>query len=380
MHEGPQISKLDKNVCDECVVDSTLAGLVKINLSSKSCDYCGEESQDSFIAASFNIVMLRIYESVTKEFSDAQDVDMPWVEKSWLEDQLYIQEVLMYFDPGWDRQLSEDITDCFDPNIYWVKHSGGDWSIDDPSDALIYGWDSFKEQVLTKTRYLFLAEPEDEFSSGRPDYIPIASMLDALGNTCVKEKLVGFVPAGTEFYRVRHASKKDKFTSFSEMGVPPVGETSAGRMNPAGISYLYLAYKKETAEKEVLDCSKRWFTAKYQTKLEIPIIDFSILPEIPSVFEPDLYESRHNRYYLQAFIGELIAPVSKDGKEHIDYVPTQIVSEYFRYRFKTEKGEGILGIKYPSVKDKEGMNLAIFSSSNEELEEIFELQLIEECC
>ena len=380
MHEGPQISELDKNVCGDCVVDDALTALVNENLVSKSCDYCGEESSDSFIAAPFDVVMSRIYDSVTKEFSDAQDVDMPWVEKGWLVDQLYIQEVLMNFDPGWDAQFCEDVTDCFDPNTYWVKHSDGDWSISDPSDTLMYGWDSFKNQVLTKTRYLFLAEPEDEFSSGRPDYIPIASMLDALGNTCIKENLVTNVPAGTEFYRVRHASRKGSFTTFSEMGVPPIGVASAGRMNPAGISYLYLAYRKDTAEKEVLEWSKRWFTAKYRSKVDISIIDFSVLPNVPSIFEPDLYESRHNRYFLHAFINDLIAPVSKDGREHVDYVPTQIVSEYFRYKFKTESGEGIKGVKYQSVKDDGGKNLAVFSSSNEELEEFFELLQIEECC
>jgi hypothetical protein len=380
MNEGPQISEMDKNVCEECVVDNALVKLVNENLSSKSCDYCDEVNEDSFIAAPFNIVMHRIHESVTKEFSDAQDVNMPWVEKGWLSKQLYIQEVVMNFDPGWGAQFCVDVTDCFDPNIYWVKHSDGDWSIDDPSDTLIYGWDSFKNQVMTKTRYLFLAEPEDEFSSGRPDYIPIASMLDALGNTCIKEKLVTIVPAGTEFYRVRHASKSDSFTTFSEMGVPPTGVASAGRMNPAGISYLYLAYRKDTAETEVLECSKRWFTAKYRSKVDILIIDFSTLPDVPSIFEPDLYVSRHNRYFLHKFINDLVAPVSKDGREHVDYVPTQIVSEYFRYKFKSEKGSGIKGIKYPSVKDSGGTNLAVFSSNNDELEGVFELLQIEEYC
>ncbi|MGB1239679.1 MAG: RES family NAD+ phosphorylase, partial [Pseudomonadales bacterium] len=193
------------------------------------------------------------------------------------------------------------------------------------------------------------------------------------------EKMVTVISAGTEFYRVRHASPKEQFSTFSEMGVPPVGNASAGRMNPAGISYLYVAYQKETAEKEVLEWSKRWFTAKYKTKVDIPIIDFSVAPSIPSIFEPELYKSRHNSYFLNAFIKDLIAPVSKDGKEHVDYVPTQIVSEYFRYRFKDENGNGVMGLKYPSVKDKNGTNIAVFSSNNEDLEEMFELLEIQEC-
>jgi hypothetical protein len=379
MNEGPQLSELDKNVCSECVVDSALQYLVQEKLTSGLCDYCGDENDESLIAAPFNAVMLRIYESVSKEFSDAQDVNMPWVEKEWLTAQTYIQEILMEFDPGWDSKFSEDVTDCFDPSTYWVRHSDGDWSISDPSDTLMYGWESFKNQVLTKTRYLFLAEPEDEFSAGRTDYIPIASMLDALGNTCIKENMVMVIPSGTEFYRVRHASKKEHFSTFSEMGVPPVGVASAGRMNPAGISYLYLAYQKETAEKEVLEWSKRWFIAKYRTRVDIPIIDFSVATSIPSIFEPELYESRHNRYFLHEFIKDLIAPVSKDGKEHVDYVPTQIVSEYFRYKFKDERSNGVMGLKYPSVKDDAGTNIAIFSSNNEDLEEMLELIEIQEC-
>ncbi len=378
MNEGPHISKLDKNICADCVIDIALKLVVNKHLSSKVCDYCEERNEETLIASKFDVVMKRIYESVTKEYSDAQDVDIPWVDHEWLVDQLYIQEILEDFDPGWDGQFLEDVADCFEPNIHWVKHSGGDWTIDDPSKTLMYGWQSFKDQVLTKTRYLFLAEPEDEYSSARPDYIPVASMLDALGHTCIKEDLVQIIPAGTVFYRVRHAPKKDSYSNFAEMGVPPVGEASAGRMNPAGISYLYLAYDKETAEKEVLEWSGRWFTAKYQAKVEIPIIDFSILPGIPSIFEPELYESRHNSYFLHAFIKDLTAPVSKDGKEHVDYVPTQIVSEYFRYKFKSEGGKGVQAIKYPSVKDHGGVNLAVFSSNNKELEDVFELLKIKE--
>jgi len=373
MSEGPALAELDKNVCAECVVDNALRLLVNENLGSNTCDYCEEECPDLLIAAPFNRIMERIYESVSKEYADAQDVGMPWAESDWVFEQVYIQDVLEDFDPGWAAKLCEDIASCFDPNTYWVKHSGGDWASTAPSDALLYGWDSFKEQVLTKTRYLFLAEPEDGALSGRPDHIPIASMLSALGRTCVQENCVKVIPAGTVFYRVRHAENKGYFTTFSEMGVPPVGIAKAGRMNPAGISYLYLAYGKETAEKEVLEWSKRWFTAKFKSKVDIPIIDFSVTPNPPSIFEPKLYQSRHNSYFLHDFIKDLAAPVSKDEKVHIDYVPTQIVSEFFRYMFKDKNGFGIQGIKYPSVKDCGGSNLAMFSSANDELEGIFEL-------
>ena len=40
--------------------------------------------------------------------------------------------------------------------------------------------------------------------------------------------------------------------------------------------------------------------------------------------------------------------VARDGREHIEYVPTQIVTEYFRFRFMTYDNRKVLGILYES--------------------------------
>lgn len=58
-------------------------------------------------------------------------------------------------------------------------------------------------------------------------------MLTALGSICEKENLLSVRPAN---------SNKEVFSLFLYMGVPLVGSASAGRMNPAGISYFYVAY------------------------------------------------------------------------------------------------------------------------------------------
>ncbi|MGF1689663.1 HEPN-associated N-terminal domain-containing protein [Photobacterium kagoshimensis] len=380
--ETPQLSGLDKFICSECVIDSALQKLVNANLCSVSCCYCGEENEDGeVIAAPYDIVMTRIYDSIYKYYADAQDTDMPRVEKEWLEEETNIYEIIGEFDPGWSGELCEDLCESSDPSQYLVSHVDNDWSIEDPLSTLSCGWNSFKKQVLTKTRYLFLAEPEDEFLSGRPDYIPIASMLDALSNVCKSEQLLKVIPAGSTFYRVRVSSNAETtYSTFSDIGVPPVGIASAGRMNPAGISYFYLASDRETAEKEVVDTASYWSIGKFRSTVDIQVIDFVELPSIPSVFEPDKYDSKHHISFVYSFVEDLIAPVQKDGKEHVDYVPTQIVSEYFRYKFRNDSGENILGLRYPSVKNSSGVNLAIFSSENDELENMFELECIERNC
>ncbi|WP_208596456.1 RES domain-containing protein [Vreelandella zhanjiangensis] len=286
-------------------------------------------------------------------------------------------EIIGEFDPGWCDELCEDLIESSDASLYLVAHVKSDWSVDNPSSALSYGWSAFKDQVLHKTRYLFLSEPEDEYSSGRPDYIPVSSMLDALGSLCNTENLVATIPAGTEFYRVRVNQNGEEFTEFSDIGVPPKGKANAGRMNPAGISYFYVACDQDTAEKEVITDATEWSIATFKLIKDIQVIDFVDLPKAPSVFEPEKYDAKQNLSFLRSFVNELTLPVSKDGREHVEYVPTQIVSEYFRFRFKTEGDQPVLGLRYCSVRNPDGINIAVFDSDNASLQMFFELFSIE---
>ncbi|MGP5536681.1 HEPN-associated N-terminal domain-containing protein [Psychrobacter glacincola] len=381
MHESPQLSGLNKSICADCVLDDELVSLVANNLSSNSCSYCGEENEEGdLIAAPYNVVMKRVYDSIFQYYADAQKVGMPWVEKEWLIPETNISEIIWDFDPGWCGEFCEDLISSADSSLYLVEHVKNDWSIESSSSALSYGWSSFKNQVLYKTRYLFLSEPEDEYSFGRPDYISISSMLNALGKLCNKEKLVTTIPAGTEFYRVRVNREKEEFTEFCDIGVPPEGKASAGRMNPAGISYFYVAYDQSTAEKEVITDATEWSIAKFKLIKDIQVIDFVDIPKIPSIFEPEKYDARQNMSFPHSFVNELTLPVTKDGRKHVEYVPTQIVSEYFRFRFQTENAQPILGLRYSSVKNANGINIAVFDSENESLEKSFELVSIKKNC
>lgn len=378
MNKSPQLSGLDKFICAACVVDEALMGLVKDNLSVKSCSYCGEISENNeLIAAPYDLIMGRVYETIFQHYGDAQDVDMPWVEKGWLRPDIDICEIIDEFDPGWPDIFRKDIAESNDPSVYLVNHVNNDWSIENRGSALSYGWTAFKEQVLFKTRYFFLNEPEDETSSGRPDYIPISKMVSALGELCNSENLIKEIPAGTEFYRVRVNNEQALYSVFSDVGAPPKGSASAGRMNAIGISYFYIAYDQLTAEKEVIDTSMKWTIAKFKTFKEITVVDFVELPIMPSCFSEDNYDAIQNLSFLDSLVIDLTLPSLKDGKEKLEYIPTQIISEYFRYRYKTKDNAHISGLRYPSVKNKSGINIAIFDSDNKSLEKLFKLVSIE---
>ena len=166
INEGPNIGAMDTFVCENCVEDVALANIVKKNITKENCSYCDSDGEEPILGAPFDIIMNRIYKTITTKYADAQDIDMPWVEGGWLTGEIYTIDVIGDFDPGWSSNFLDDVIDCLDPFTYWATHSKGDWSVVDPSSALNYGWDNFKNQVLTKTRYLVLNEPEDEFESG----------------------------------------------------------------------------------------------------------------------------------------------------------------------------------------------------------------------
>lgn len=47
-------------------------------------------------------------------------------------------------------------------------------------------------------------------------------------------------------------------------------------------------------------------------------------------------------------------------KEHLDYYPTQVFSEYLRHIYRDKSGNAILGILYPSSVHKTGKSLVLF--------------------
>ena len=53
---------------------------------------------------------------------------------------------------------------------------------------------------------------------------------------------------------------------------------------------------------------------------------------------------------MRKFIEEISKPIPNDGAAHIDYVPSQISTEYFRHIMPKEYKIPIHGIKYYSMK------------------------------
>jgi hypothetical protein len=101
-------------------------------------------------------------------------------------------------------------------------------------------------------------------------------------------------------------------------------------MNPAGISYLYLAAEEGTAAREIIgESAADVVLAEFATVRELNVLDFTHLPAKPSVFDAGHRDQREGIIFLEHFVEAISQPVAKDGREHVSYAPSQVVSEFF---------------------------------------------------
>ncbi|WP_023270157.1 RES family NAD+ phosphorylase [Acinetobacter gyllenbergii] len=370
IEQNENLSELDKTICVDCVKDKYLAKLVLCNAISQRCSYCDKKFRTKK-ATTYNLIMYKIYETIFQYFADAQDLNVPVEKGEWVPKSHYIGDILFEFNPGWNDNFRIDLENSADPFLYLVKHSNKDWLEIPESVALMYSWDSFKNQILYKTRYLFLNEPNDEIYDRQ--IIPVGLMLNKLSELCVEFNLIKTIRKNSIFYRVRSHSENEIIKEFHQIGAAPKKKASAGRMNPAGIPYFYIANSLHTAQNEAITDEKHWSYGAFKLKKDIKVIDFSNLPKNPSIFDTVNYKNRQKIIFLYDLVNDMSRPIQSDDKEHIEYIPTQVVSEYFRYRFKPE----VKGIKYKSVKKSNGFNIAFFESDNTNIKEFFELINIE---
>jgi hypothetical protein len=117
------------------------------------------------------------------------------------------------------------------------------------------------------------------------------------------------------------------------LGSPPPTKASANRMSPAGISMFYGSDDIPTVVAEIGSHTTKRFAVvgAFETTRPLWVVNLASLPTVPSVFDPQGREHYYELLFLHEFARDLSEPVVLDGREHIEYVPTQVVTEYMRW-------------------------------------------------
>lgn len=116
-----------------------------------------------------------------------------------------------------------------------------------------------------------------------------------------------------------------------ELGKAPVKLAGLNRFSPNGISYIYLSSKKATAIKEIRVKDKDNFAIGEFQINDLKLVDLRE-DTIKEIIQNPFSEKYTSEFicsikYIQDFVKDISKPVSEEDK-YLDYIPTQIVSEY----------------------------------------------------
>ena len=316
----------DRSVCLNCILDEGLREQVAPHLTEDVCTFCGRETEDGVpIAAHFEELMRPVMDAIHFFYERSE-------------------ESLYWNDDMTPRCTSHDVagnvcagavSDSVLEGICEVI-TEDDWN-EDPGAlrldvALRYAWNGFREKVKHETRFVFLSISEE--SSPHPDDFTTSETLEKLIDIIQLRGVLTDIPASHIFYRGRMVDKPEPAGyDASTLGSPPPMAASANRMSPAGISMFYGCDDIPTVVAEIGSHTAKRFAVigAFETTRPLRMVNLAVLPPIPSVFDSEQRKYYHELRFLHEFARDLSAPVVLDGREHIEYVPTQVVTEYMRW-------------------------------------------------
>ncbi|MFI2211321.1 RES family NAD+ phosphorylase [Streptomyces sp. NPDC020141] len=229
----------------------------------------------------------------------------------------------------------------------------------DPAGAApVEPWSVFRERVRRERR------PVPPWSGAdRPGGASSTGVLDAVSAAVQRLGLVRTLPPGHRVWRGRmRADTARPGYSAASIGSTPPSRATANRMSPAGVPMFYGSEDVATVVAEISAHDPRPYVAAaaFRTTRPVPVVDLSNVPDEPSVFDPGRESLIRPVAFIRAFSEDLSQPVVLDGRERTAYVPTQVLTEYFR-RLSPLRVQGIVfrsaqngGINYVLFTGPEG--------------------------
>ena len=312
-----------RRCCPECFDDRELREQIFPFLGPErgKCNYCGARDVDLLdpraLAPYFELVV-NVYES-----SDQGQSLVEWMKEDWL---LFSHSAM---DVAHAKELLADILD----NGEIVRGS----FIPSPSyksEGLVQ-WETLRDEMMYRNRW---------FLDMSLDTDRLRQLLDHLKAADLPRT----------WYRARIRSGDETY-AIDKMGAPPKRLASHGRANPAGIPYLYLGSKPETAAAEIRPHTGDVACVADFTIPEIRAVDLRNPRKLVSPFilgdASAIGQLRADLPFLERLGEELTRPVLPSGAA-IDYIPSQYLCEFI----KKSPFDGV--VYRSSVSD--GINLALF--------------------
>ena len=198
-------------------------------------------------------------------------------------------------------------------------------------------WGKFAESIKYRNR----------FHSGMFNADAFASYLSIIAKS---------YSAGYKFYRARITNNSSGYMPY-QMSAPPPDKRSAGRINPEGISVLYLSSDDHTVLNEVRANTYDFVSiGTFKLVKDIKVVNLSGITETsPFLYQGELEKYAANRKVFQEIALETAKPLRRSDSP-IEYLPTQYIAEFI-------KSQGYDGVEYASTLREGGYNVAIFDET-----------------
>lgn len=360
---------VDKFVCNDHINEPVITTFIDEYSDEGTCNYCGNKTR----VALTKDVFLFIKGGVLSFYGEVNDEGMAYEtdEGGFYGAPMFDTRELLYDEIGLDidsDRLWEDLEAYFGNNT-WCER---DPYADRENIELMYNWEEFKKVVKHRARYVFLGSKQ--FQTG-PFQTPVDEILNDIGRRVDSLDLYIKIQPGTKFYRCRQHADSEVFNEAKQLTAPPDDKAIyPNRMSPAGVSMFYCAFDIPTCHAETVNkkniAKNKVTTGVFTNKGELFLLDLTNLPPVPSMFDIENRKHYYSILFLKKFVEDLSKQVDKDGREHIDYVPTQIVTEYFRYTYEDLTNISINGILYPSSKLSGHNACVLFYDHQQSLKEL----------
>lgn len=363
-----------KNVCTSHFDDPYLNKIIEKYGKEGKCSYCGRTG----IVCSMQDLMEQVSWKIHMYFDDINDSSLLYADSFYDDENEIIPgfkrvgeyiapKETEYFESTWDLmddlglvtdddELNKDIEDVFTTQE-WIER---DILHEDYRRALLNKWKQFANAVTRSRRFTFLATPEflplvqgDEDNDGK-------DILSSLKEIIIVQKLVRTLKEGSTLFRARRVKDKEKDYYFNDITAAPDAVASDNRMSPAGVSLFYASFTEKTAVDECVgEKTDPVLLGEFVTKKDLRVLDLTRIPG-PSFWMDNWQENQ----FLHSFNREITKQLDPDDKNLLQYIPTQVFTEFLRYMFVDSKGNKLDGMIYGSSKTRE-KNIVLFCNQRE---------------
>jgi hypothetical protein len=347
----------NQRVCVHCFGDADLIDRIESYDEQSDCDFCGEEDAPT---APFDDIAAHIKERLETFYGKAAD-QLPYESReggyqgSWSDTHdLLVEDVGLDLPRDHSGELLEALVDEIGDDA-WCEY---DWLSLEPDESWRSSWEVFCEVVKHGRRFFFHEVGGREH---HPDDRSPAHFFRELGALIDAQGLIQTVQPGLRLFRARVCDPGQHFESAADLGPPPANRAlQSNRMNPPGIPMFYGAESTELATVETR--GQQVSVGLFETTRPIRVLDLAHLPPVPGFFSEAPRLELFTVAFLTQFSELIILPVDRDDRTQLDYIPTQVFTEFLRdYEFD---GGKIDGIKYRSATGIAGCNTVLFATAD----------------